>query len=63
MTRGDHSNSHGSCRGRKPELHAQALALRRAGCPVGEIAERLDVSKPAAYLWTRHLSEPTIAAA
>ncbi|MFI7250462.1 resolvase [Micromonospora chalcea] len=55
MTRGDQSNAHGSYRGRKPELHAQALALRRAGCPVGEIAARLDVSKSTAYLWTRHL--------
>ncbi|MFG1714309.1 resolvase [Micromonospora sp. NPDC049203] len=42
-------------RGWKPELHAQALALRRAGCPVGEIARALDVSKSTAYLWTRHL--------
>ncbi|MEU9824508.1 resolvase [Micromonospora chersina] len=42
-------------RGRKPELHAKALILRREGCPVGEIAERLRVSKSTAYLWTRHL--------
>ncbi|MEU9511523.1 helix-turn-helix domain-containing protein [Micromonospora sp. NPDC048169] len=42
-------------RGWKPELHAQALALRRAGCPVGEIARALDVSKSTAYLWIRHL--------
>ncbi|MEU1842139.1 resolvase [Micromonospora sediminicola] len=42
-------------RGRKPELYAQALVLRRAGCPVGEIAERLHVSRSTAYLWTRHL--------
>ncbi|SCG52151.1 hypothetical protein [Micromonospora humi] len=42
-------------RGRKPELHARALALRRSGCPVGEIAARLRISTSTAYLWTRHL--------
>jgi hypothetical protein len=42
-------------RGRKPELYAQALVLRRDGCPVGEIAERLGLSKSTAYPWTRHL--------
>ncbi|MFJ8576877.1 resolvase [Micromonospora sp. NPDC093277] len=42
-------------RGRKPELYEKALALRREGCPVGDIAERLQVSKSTAYLWTRHL--------
>lgn len=42
-------------RGWKPELYAEALALRRSGSPVGEIAERLGVSKSTAYLWTRHL--------
>ncbi|MFE9688946.1 resolvase [Micromonospora sp. NPDC005806] len=42
-------------RGWKPELYEQALVLRRDGCPVGEIAERLGVSKSTAYLWTRHL--------
>lgn len=42
-------------RGRKPELHRKALELRREGCPVGEIAQRVGVSKSTAYLWTRHL--------
>ncbi|MEV4522275.1 resolvase [Micromonospora tulbaghiae] len=56
MTVGDQSGTRPpSYRGWKPELHARALALRRAGCPVGEIAEALDVSKSTAYLWTRHL--------
>ncbi|MEU2611388.1 hypothetical protein ABZ570_07365 [Micromonospora sp. NPDC007271] len=56
MTDDDVPITHGRpYRGRKPELYERALALRREGCPVGEIAERLRVSKSTAYLWTRHL--------
>ncbi|MFU8870758.1 resolvase [Micromonospora sp. SL4-19] len=42
-------------RGWKPELYEKALALRREGHPVGEIAGQLRVSKSTAYLWTRHI--------
>ncbi|MBO4139339.1 resolvase [Micromonospora tulbaghiae] len=56
MAVGDESSTRPpSYQGWKPELHARALALRRAGCPVGEIARALDVAKSTAYLWTRHL--------
>lgn len=55
MAVGDDSTNAPTYRGRKPELHTQALVLRRSGCPVNEIAARLKVSKSTAYLWTRHL--------
>src|SRR3954467_11007487 len=39
----------------KDDLREQAVELRRGGATVPEIAGALRVSKPPAYLWTRHL--------
>ncbi|GAB1643157.1 resolvase [Krasilnikovia sp. MM14-A1259] len=39
----------------KDELRDRAVALRRAGRTVPDIASELSVSRSTAYLWTRHL--------
>lgn len=39
----------------KDDLRAQAVELRRQGCTVPQIAERLGVSKSSAFIWTRDM--------
>jgi DNA-binding XRE family transcriptional regulator len=39
----------------KDDLRAQAVALRRAGCTVPQIAERVGVAKSSVYQWVKHL--------
>jgi hypothetical protein len=39
----------------KDDLRAKAVELRRQGCAVPQIAERLGVSKSSAFLWTREM--------
>jgi transposase len=39
----------------KDDLRAEAVVLRRAGCTVPQIAERLGVAKSSAYHWVKHL--------
>jgi transposase len=39
----------------KDDLRAEAVALRREGHTVPQIAERLSVSKSSAYLWVKHI--------